>query len=548
MAAHRLALRAGLVRSLAPATHGYLPLGKRVLNRLENLARAEWVAIGGQEVSLPLVQPVEFWKRSGRYDTLRTDMPRFRDLGNRDLAAGMGHEEAVVEMARSEIGSHHQLPVLLFEVADRISRRAHPRAGLLGMSASHVLQGYSLHADERGLAAFTARMSEAMGLIFQRCGLAALRAQAEAGDSAGCRAYRWFYPTEDGNDVFVRCDGCDYTATLSGARMAEPVAETVPELPLEEVATPGAETIAALAEFLNVPTQSTLKVVFYTAQGRVVCVAIRGDLTVDEAKLAAVLGRSDFYPSTETELAAVGTVGGYGSPLGLQGAKVIADRTVAAARNLVAGANRAGYHVLNVNTPRDFRIDLVADLARVQDGDRCPHCEGRLRLRAGIDLAGVEMLGSGLTEALDATFLDEQGRSKPLHLGSYSLDLDRLLVAVIEQHHDRDGIVWPFACAPYEVHLLGLNLNKEAVAGEAEDLYRQLQQRGRSVLYDDRDASAGVKFKDADLIGLPLRLTVSSRSLKQGGVEVKWRAKSDREVLSLDRLLSQLDGLAPQGE
>jgi prolyl-tRNA synthetase len=543
LAANRLALRAGLIRSLAPTTTAYLPLGKQALDRLTDLVRAEWTAAGGQEVVLPLVQPVELWRRSGRYDALRTEMTRFRDDANHDLAVGMGHEEAVVELARSEINSHHQLPVFLFEEGDRISRRPQARAGLLAMAASRVLQGYSLHSDETDAAALYERLGEAFGNIFGHCDLAPLRVQAGIGPSEQGKAHRWLLPHDAGDETFVRCDGCEYAATLSGATMAEPEVQQAAELPLEEVATPGAETIAALAEFLGVPTHSTLKVVFYTVQGRVVCVAMRGDRSVDEAKLASVLGRPDFYPSTESELAAVGTVGGYGSPMGLQGARVIVDRTVAAARNLVAGANRAGYHVLNVNTPRDFAIDMVADLAQVQDGDECPHCRDRLSLHSGVGLATAALRGSSLSEALDVTFLNEQGRSDPLHLGSYSLGLDRLLLAVLETHHDQDGIIWPPACAPYDVHLLGLNLNKPEVLDHAEGLYEQLRERGLRVLYDDRDASAGVKFKDADLIGLPLRLTVSSRSLKQGGVEVKWRARPERDVLSLEALQAELERL-----
>ena len=541
MAAHRLALRAGLARSLAPGVYAYLPLGQRALNRLADMVRAEWGAIGGQEVALPLAQPVELWERSGRYDALRTDLARYRDQANRELAAGASHEETIMELARREVSSHHQLPAFLFQIEARISRRTRRRGGLLSLSAYHSAQGYSLHVDETDMAAFYERLKQANEAIFERCGLEPLRAEAQIGPSDGVAAHRWVLPHEAGEDTIVRCRNCDYTATLSAARMAEPEPEEAEELPLQEVATPGAETIAALAEFLNIAPRRTLKVVFYTVRGRVVCVAIRGDRTVDEEKLARVLGSTDFYPSTEEELAAVGAVGGYGSPIGLRDVRVIADRTVAAARNLVAGANKAGYHLLNVNTPRDFRIDQLADLARVEDGDPCPHCDGALHLQAGIELARAGMMGSSLSEALGVTFLDAQGKPRPLFMARCGLGLDRLLVAVIETHHDEQGIIWPAACAPYQVHLLGLNLNKPEVSAQAESLYRDLRARGYAVLYDDRDASAGVKFNDADLIGLPLRVTVSSRSLKQGGVEVKWRAQTEREVMSVEELLSALE-------
>jgi len=542
-AAHRLALRAGLARSLAPGVYAYLPLGQRALNRLADLIRMEWEALGGQEVALPPIQPVELWERSGRYEALRPDLARFRDRANREWIAGAGCEEIVAELARREVGSHHQLPLFLFQVAVRISPHSRPRGGLLSMSAYHTAQGYSLHADEASMFAFYERLARANEAIFARCGLQPLQAEAEIGASDGPGAHRWLLPHEAGEDILVRCHRCDYTATLSAARMAEPAAEEAEELPLQEVATPGAETIAALADFLGVPTYRTLKVVFYTIHGQVVCVAIRGDRTVDEEKLAHVLGSSDFYPSTEEELAAVGAVGGYGSPIGLRGARVIADRTVAAARNLVAGANRAGYHLLNANSPRDFRIDQLADLAQVEDGDPCPHCGGTLYLQRGIELARAEVMGSHLSEALGVSFLDAQGKARPPFMARCRLGLDRLLVAVIETHHDEQGIIWPHACAPYQIHLLALNLNRPEVAKRAEALYRQLQAAGYRVLYDDRNESAGVKFNDADLIGLPLRVTVSSRSLKQGGVEVKWRDRPERQVLSWEALPSELRAL-----
>jgi len=542
-AAYRLALRAGLVRALGAGIYAYLPLGQRVLHRLADMVRAEWKTIGGQEITLPLVQPTEIWRRSGRYEALRPEMARFRDPSNRELAVGTSHEETIMELARREISSHRQLPVFLFQIGVRISRRTQPRGGLLSMSTYHVAQGYSLHARATDMLAFYECLGQANEAAFARCGLEPVRAEAVSEAANGSTAHCWLLPHESGEETIVRCHSCDYAALLSAARMAPPAPEEVEELPLQEVATPGMKTIAALAEFLNVPTHRTLKVVFYTVRGKVVCVAIRGDRTVDEDKLARVLGTTEFYPSTGEELAAVGAVAGYGSPVGLRGVRVIADHTVPAARNLVAGANKVGYHLLNVNTPRDFSIDQVADLARVEEGDPCPHCGGALYLQKGIELARAETLGSHLSETLGVTFLDEQGKARPLFMARYGLGLDRLLAAVIETHHDEQGIIWPPACTPYQIHLVGLNLNKPDVAEQVEALYRDLQVQGYSVLYDDRRESAGVKFNDADLIGLPLRLTVSSRSLKQGGVEAKWRTQVERKVLSFEALPSELQKL-----
>lgn len=545
--AQRLVLRSGLVGTLAPGVHAYMPLGWRALQAIGDLVRTEWRGVGGQEVALPLAQPLDKWNRSARPGYQPSDPPRFRDEANREVAVGMRRDQAVVRLARSQISSHNQLPVLLFEEGQRMSRQVGRRLGLIGSIASHVMLGYSLHADRANSTAFYERMCDSIDASLRHCDLEPLRAEATIGDEArgaGLSTLGWVMPHEYGEDTYATCSRCGYRATISAAQMAEPAAEDAELLPLEEVATPGAETIAALAEFLGVPEHRTLKVVFYSERGQVVCVAIRGDRTVDEKKLAAVLGSGEFYASTEGELASVGTVGGYGSPVALKEVRVIADRTVVAARNLVGGANRAGYHLLNVNTPRDFRVDQVADLAEVEDDDRCPGCEGTLQVQAGVELARAELLGDALSQVLEATFLDSQGRSQFPHLASYTVGLDRLLMAVVCEHHDEHGIKWPSSVAPHQIHLVGLNLNKTEIAEEAESLYVALLDKGFTVLFDDRNASPGVKFNDADLIGLPLRLTVSARSLRDGGVEVKWRNEAEREVRALEDLPSVLAALA----
>jgi len=318
----------------------------------------------------------------------------------------------------------------------------------------------------------------------------------------------------------------------------DPADETA--LPIEEIATPDASTIAALAAFLDVPEERTLKVVFFTVRGRVVCVAIRGDRKVDEAKLASILQDATFYASTEAELEAVGAVAGYGSPIGLRGVRVIADQTVPVSRNLVAGANKPGYHVVNVNTPRDFTIDQVADIAQVEDGDACAHCSGVLSLGNAIELARCTMFGSELSEALDVSYLAADGKSRSPHLSSYRLTLDAVLAAILETHNDEHGIVWPESCAPFDIQLVALNLNKTEVTVQAEALYSELLDMGLRVLFDDRNTSAGVKFNDADLMGLPVRITVSNRSLKQGGAEVKRRTEDSRSIILLADIRSYL--------
>ena len=500
LASHRLLLRAGLVRALEPGFFGTLPLGTLGLGRLEELARRELVAAGGQEVALPL---------------LAETLPR----------------EALVRLAGREIDSYRQLPVVAFRFSPLDIAEPRIRLGLFGAAQRPSLAVDVFHEAQAETPGGPVAL--ALGRIFGACGVPVRWAEAGAAEQGAFLAHG------AGDQDLALCGGCDYAALRSWAAPAWPEPAAEPELPPEEVETPGCNTIAQLAAFLDIPTARTLKMVFYSVEGKVTCVAIRGDRSVDEAKLARVLGTSRYYPSLEEELTGIGAVGGYASPVGLDRSRVriVADPSVRSARNLVGGANRPDYHVRNLNVPRDFQPGEWADLALVEPGDPCPRCASPLAIEPAFALA-THSLPAPCRPA--AEFLDQAGRSQPLWQSSWQLDLERLWAAVVEQHHDEHGILWPPACAPLDVHLVALDLKKEAVAARAEELYARLQAEGYAVLYDDRDASAGVKFNDADLIGLPLRLTISKRWEQDGLTEARWRNQADRLKLDDEGLAREL--------
>jgi prolyl-tRNA synthetase len=504
LTSHQLLVRAGYVRALEPGLFAYLPLGNRTLSRLQSLIRVELVGLGGQEVEVPPVPDTE-------------------------------SAVALTRLVRGEVDSYRQLPLLLFQTESRILPQAGTRTGLFGATERRFTGIYAYGDLEL---AVQGQVTAAIDAIFTACELQPVWAQA-AGE--GSRAY---FSHSSGDEDLVRCSSCDYAAERSRAATAWPEPPGEPELPTEEVSTPGCNTIAALAEFLAISPAQTLKMVFYSVEGKVTCIVIRGDRSVDEAKLARVLGTDWYYASLEEELAAVGAVGGCASPIGLDSRRlrVVADASVRSGRNFVSGANRPDYHVKNVNVPRDFAPGEWADLALIEAGDPCPHCGASLMVAPAFALA--ESLPARPCQP-EAEYLDVEGRGQPLWSASWSLDLGRVMATIVQDHHDDYGIVWPVACAPFDVHLVSLDARKEGVEAQADALYDRLWGAGFSALYDDRNASAGVKFNDADLIGIPLRLTVSKRSAQDGLIEAKWRASTERLKLDDDGLDAELARLRP---
>jgi prolyl-tRNA synthetase len=551
LASHRLSLRAGLVRFLGAGIYGYLPIGWRVAHKIEAIMREEMEAIGAQEILMPMLHPAELWQATGRWDSVGPALVRVRDRSGRDYALAMTHEEVVAELARREIASYRDLPRAIYHIQTKLRDEARPRGGLLRVREFRMKDAYSLHLDAADLDAFYLRMIEAYGRIFARCDVHPIPVEADTGMMGGADSHEFMLLHPDGEDRVVRCALCGYAANVERAEFRLSPVEVSALEEMRPIPTPGCETIADVAAFAGVETARTLKAVFYSADlsqvQELVFVVIRGDLEVNEVKLQNLLGGGDLRPATDEEIRAAGAEPGYASPVGLNvrkaldraGVLVVADRSVEAGTDFVAGANRAGYHFTGVNTPRDFAATLMADVAQAQAGHLCPRCDGTLSVESAIELGHCFKLGTRYTGPVGATYLDAEEREQPIVMGSYGIGVGRLMAAVIEIHHDEYGIVWPPALAPFDVHLLTLGIN-EAVREKADAAYAQLREAGLEVLYDDRNASAGVKFADADMIGCPVRITASKRSMAAKGYELKARWAEKRQVVAASELVAEI--------
>jgi prolyl-tRNA synthetase len=548
LASHKLALRAALVRFLGAGLYSYLPLGWRVARKIEAILREEMDAIGAQEMKMPVLHPAELWKATGRWDNVGPALMRVTDRGDREYALAMTHEEVVAELARQEIQSYRDLPKAVYHIQTKVRDEPRPRGGLLRVREFRMKDAYSLDADVEGLAAFYPRVIRAYERIFARCGLDPICVEADTGMMGGADSHEFMLPHPDGEDIFIRCGQCDYAANAERAEFRLPEVEPEPPQEPAEVATPGCETIADVAAFVGVPTRKTLKVVFYTGQdGDLVLVVIRGDLEVNETKLRNLLDGATLEPALWDDVEAAGAEPGYGSPVGLDvrdslddaGVLVVADPSIEIGSNFVAGANRHGYHLVGVNYPRDFSVTILADIAQAKAGQLCLACGGTLVAESSIELGHCFKLGTHYAESVGATYLDPEGKEHPIVMGSYGIGVGRLMAAVIEMHHDDYGIIWPPVLAPFDVHLLTLGTDEETQE-RAESFYAQLVGAGYEVLFDDREESAGVKFNDADLIGCPIRGTVSRRSLEKGGVELKARWADERQVVQPEQLVAEV--------
>ncbi len=537
---HRLLLRAAMMRPLGSGIFALLPLGWRVFQKVQAIIRQEMDAIGGQETLMPVVNPADLWRATGRYDSVGPELLRFQDRAGRDMVLAMTHEEVLTHLVKTEIRSYRQLPSLVYHFQTKFRDEPRPRGGMVRVREFVMKDSYSLDADEDGLERQYQAHYRAYQNIFRRCGVEAIAVEAHTGMMGGSVSHEFMAESPHGEDTLFLCDACGYAANAEVAAFTAPSLPSEEPLPVEEVATPGATTIRAVADFLGVPTSKTMKAVFYSAGERLIFAVIRGDLEVNEAKLCSALGVSEIAPADEETLRKAGIAAGYASPIGIQGATVVADPSIASGANFVGGANRPGYHYRNVNFPRDFKADIVADIASAYEGAPCGQCGAPLRAVRAIEVGHLFKLGTRYSEAVGATFRDAEGNEHPVVMGSYGIGLGRLMAVIVEQHHDDYGIVWPPSVAPYDVHLVGLNLDDETVQNAAEETYRALTEAGLAVLYDDRRESPGVKFSDADLIGVPVRLTVSQRSLAQGGVEVKARTERKAAVVPRGELMARL--------
>jgi prolyl-tRNA synthetase len=522
---HQLMLRAGMIRPLGSGIFSLLPLGWRVVRKVEAIIREEMDAIGGQEMLMPVVHPAEIWRESGRYDAIGAEMARFKDRVDRDLVLAMTHEEVVTDIARQDISSYRQLPQIVYHLQTKWRDEPRPRGGLIRVREFTMKDAYSLDADEAGLDRSYDLHASAYHNIFGRCGLRYIVVGADVGMMGGYGSEEFMAFSPNG----------DYAANREVATFRRQDLVTEEPLPLEEVATPNATTIEALCNHLGISRAQTAKAVFYQGgSGAFVFAVIRGDLEVNETKLRKAAGEPTLLPAPAELIRAHGAEPGYGSPIGVRDATIVVDESVRDTPNLVAGANREGYHYRNVTLGRDFEATVVADIAEAQAGMPCPVCGAPLRADRAIEVGNIFKLGLRFSEALGATYLDAQGQSRPIVMGCYGIGSGRTAAAIVEQHHDERGICWPVAVAPYEVSLLSLGASDDAeTRAAADDLYGVLQTAGIEVLYDDREERAGVKFNDADLIGNPLRLSVSKRTLANGQAELKGRRESESTFVML---------------
>ncbi|MBN2500067.1 MAG: proline--tRNA ligase [Anaerolineales bacterium] len=552
IASHKLLVRAGFIRQLGAGIYTKMPMGKRVSDKIEQIIREEMDAIGGQELSMPVINPADIWKETKRWYQIGSEMGRFTDRNGRDMVLAMTHEEVVGDLVRKEIHSYRQLPILVYHLQTKWRDDPRPRAGLIRVREFVMKDSYSLDVDEEGLDKQYRAHYQAYFNIFNRCNLPSAAVLADVGMMGGSMSHEYMYLTPIGEDTLLICDACGYTANRQIALFQKPEAVKEEMKEKEKVATPGVTSIEDLAKFLDIPASKTAKAVFMMAtlmEGdedveKLVFAVVRGDMDVNETKLANAIKAKELRPAHDEEIAAVGAVPGYASPMGLKGVLVVVDDLIPASNNLVAGANEEGFHVLNVNYGRDFEADIVTDLVVAEEGSACPKCGEAMTTSRGVEIGNIFKLGTRYSDSLGCTFLDKDGKEKPVIMGSYGIGVGRLLASIAEEHNDDYGLIWPISVAPYHIHLVALKGGEE----QADKLYQELMDAGFEVLYDDRAETPGVKFNDADLIGVPIRLTVSKRSLEQDGVELKLRLEKDRSVVALADVAAEMKTLKQQLE
>ena len=546
---HQLLLRAGFIRQLGAGIFSYLPLARRSLTKIENIMRQEINAIGGQEITMPVVHPAEIWQESGRWYKIGNEMGRFMDKNEHEMVLSMTHEEVIADLMRREIHSYRQLPQLLYHIQIKWRDDPRPRAGLIRAREFTMKDSYSLDADWEGLDKQYMAHQIAYHNIFRRCDLPVIAVKSDTGIMGGKIAHEFIYHTPIGEDTLLICDNCGYSANKQIARVKKVPFSDESQFAIEKVATPNAKTIEELADYLSIPTYKTAKAVFVIATilkvnekvEQFVIAIVRGDMEVNETKLVNALNAIEIRPAMESEIRAVGAIPGYASPVGLNEVLTIVDEIIPISPNLVSGANIDGYHLRNVNYERDYKANIITDITVAHDGDACFECNHPIRSIRGVEVGNTFKLGTHFSESMGCNYLDKQGQSHPIIMGSYGIGTGRLLACVAEEHHDEHGLIWPITVSPYQIHLISLpwknSIVRDVTPNLAELLYQNFNNENIECLYDDREESPGVKFNDADLIGNPIRLTISERSIKNGGVEYKRRDKPEKTILPFENII-----------
>lgn len=533
---HQLMLRAGFMRKAAGGIYTYLPLAWRVLKKIERIVREEMDVKGSQELLMPIVQPAEIWQESGRWDVYGAEMFRLQDRHNRCFCLGPTHEEMVTTLIRGDVRSYRQLPLSVYQIQNKYRDERRPRFGLMRGREFIMKDAYSFDRDEAGLDKSYQDMYDAYTNIFTRCGLNFRPVEADSGAIGGSGSHEFMVIADSGEAEIVFCNSCNYAANVEKAELFPLEAAEEALLDKEEVVTPDCKTIADVCAYLKLPVDHSVKAVAYNSEKGLILCFVRGDHEVNEIKVINTCGVIDLEMATEEQLAEAGTVGGYMGPVGIDNKKVmvIVDATVMKMHNVCCGANKEGYHFINVNPGRDFTPTHVADIRLIQEGDPCPHCGGEVSKARGIEVGQVFKLFTKYSSALKATYLDENGKEQPMVMGCYGVGVSRTMAAAIEQNYDENGIIWPIEIAPYHVLVVPVNTKDEASAAKAEEIYMQLKKVGLETVIDDRNERPGVKFKDADLIGYPLRVVIGPKTLTEGKLEVKIRKTGEIRYLPLD--------------
>jgi prolyl-tRNA synthetase len=537
---HKLLVRAGFVRQISRGIYDYFPLALRVIRKIERIVREEMNRAGAQELLLPICSPAELWQESGRWEMYGKELLRFKDRHERDFCLGPTHEEIVTDLVRRSVRSYREMPFNLYQIQTKFRDEVRPRFGLMRGREFIMKDAYSFHGDVDDCRREYENMMRTYRRIFSRCGLRFRSVEADTGAIGGSVSHEFQVLADSGEDAIVSCNSCDYAANMEKAEVKarRPAGRDLGEEPppLEKVSTPGKKTVAQVAEFLKLAPDNFIKTLVYRTDGDdLVAVLVRGDHEVNELKLRAVLKCKDLTLADEDAVASTaGVVPGFLGPIGLN-LRMVADLGVHGMRDAVTGANESDVHFIRVDQERDFTPAIFADFRLAATGDPCPRCDaGSLEIYRGIEVGQVFYLGTKYSEAMGATYLDAEGRERPIEMGCYGIGISRMVAAAIEQNHDANGIIWPLSIAPFQVLLLPINYKDRAIREAADQLYRELEERGVEVLLDDRDERPGVKFKDADLIGVPLRVTIGAKGLEKGYLELRWRrdGKSDEIPLA----------------
>jgi prolyl-tRNA synthetase len=549
---HKLLVRAGFIKQVSRGVYDYFPLALRVIRKIEQIVREEMNRAGAQELLMPISAPAELWQESGRWEMYGKELLRFKDRNERDFCLGPTHEEIVTDLVRRSVRSYRELPFNLYQIQTKFRDVPRPRFGLMRGREFIMKDAYSFHTDVEDCRREYDNMVQTYKRIFTRCGLSFRPVEADTGAIGGNQSHEFQVLAESGEDAIVSCNTCDYAANVEKAevRAARPagrdIAEESPQL--EKVSTPGKKSVAEVAEYLKLPVERFIKtLVFKTDSGEFVAALVRGDHEINDLKLRAVLGAREIALADEASVAAAaGAMPGFLGPIGLK-LRMIADLSVHGMRAAVTGANEADVHFIQVDQERDFTPSAFADLRLAVSGDPCPRCDsGTLETHRGIEVGQVFYLGTKYSVAMGATYLDAEGRERPIEMGCYGIGISRLVAAAIEQNHDANGIIWPFSLAPFQVLLLPINYKDKAIREAADKLYQELQQNGVEVLLDDRDERPGVKFKDADLVGIPLRVTLGAKGLEKGCIELRLRRDSKTEEIPVADSVTKIRAVLTQ--